>query len=223
MINYIDLILHIDEYLSVIIQTYDVWTYLILFLVIFVETGVVFTPFLPGDSLLFAAGTFAGMGALNIGWILAILMIAAILGDTLNYAIGRYLGEKLAKRADGRFLRREYLERTNTFYKKYGKKTVVLARFIPIIRTFAPFVAGIGKMNYWDFLRYNVLGAILWVTFFCVGGYYFGQLPIVQENFSLVIIVIIISSFIPVFIEFWRHKRHKETEEPKTFRPFRAR
>jgi membrane-associated protein len=198
---FINLIIHLDEHLSAIIQTYGVWTYLILFLIIFLETGIVITPFLPGDSLLFAAGTFAGMGALNI-WVLFItLSLAAILGDTVNYWIGHYIGPK-AFSGDIRFLKKEYLERTHEFYEKHGGKTIILARFIPIIRTFAPFVAGIGAMTYGHFITYNIVGGIAWVAIFTFGGYFFGNLPFVQENFAFVVLAIILISVLPGVYEF---------------------
>ena len=175
----VDFVLHLDVHLNEIIQNFGIWTYLILFLIIFLETGVVITPFLPGDSLLFAAGSFAALGSLNV-WVLFItLTFAAILGDTINYWIGHFIGPK-AFGGNIRFLKKEYLDRTHDFYEKHGGKTIILARFIPIIRTFAPFVAGIGAMNYSRFIVYNVVGAILWVALFTFGGYFFGNLPFVK-------------------------------------------
>ncbi len=201
----IDFVLHIDEHLSTIIMNYGAWTYAILFLIIFLETGFVVTPFLPGDSLLFAAGTFAGMGALNI-WVLWLLLcFAAILGDTINYWIGHYIGPR-AFSGNVRFLKKEYLDRTHEFYEKHGGKTIILARFIPIIRTFAPFVAGIGAMTYGKFISYNVVGGVLWVTLFLFGGYFFGSLSFVQNNFTLVILAIILISVLPGVYEFIREK-----------------
>lgn len=201
----VDFILHLDVHLNEIIQNFGIWTYLILFLIIFLETGVVITPFLPGDSLLFAAGSFAALGSLNV-WVLFITLIfAAILGDTINYWIGHYIGPK-AFSGNIRFLKKEYLDRTHEFYEKHGGKTIILARFIPIIRTFAPFVAGIGAMNYSRFLVYNVVGAFIWVTLFTFGGYFFGNLPIIKENFTLAILAIILISVLPGVVEFLRER-----------------
>lgn len=201
----VDFILHLDVHLNEIIQNFGIWTYLILFLIIFLETGVVITPFLPGDSLLFAAGSFAALGSLNV-WVLFItLTFAAILGDTINYWIGHYVGPK-AFSGNIRFLKKEYLDRTHEFYEKHGGKTIILARFIPIIRTFAPFVAGIGAMNYSRFLVYNVVGAVLWVSIFTFGGYFFGNLPFIKENFTLVILAIILISVLPGVVEFLRER-----------------
>lgn len=204
----IDLFLHLDKHLSQIIQNYGVWTYLLLFLVIFMETGFVVTPFLPGDSLLFAAGTFASPAlgsSLNIFLLWALLCAAAILGDTVNYWIGHFIGPK-AFTGEVRFLKKEYLDRTHEFYEKHGGKTIIIARFIPIIRTFAPFVAGIGAMNYGRFITYNIVGGVAWVTIFTFGGYYFGNLPFVKENFSLVVIAIIFISVVPMIFEFIKQR-----------------
>lgn len=202
----IDIFLHIDRHLSEIIQNYGVWTYLIMFIIIFLETGLVVTPFLPGDSLLFAAGAFAALGALDMVWLFVILSVAAIGGDTVNYWIGAYIGPKIFHKEKVRFLNREYLDRTHQFYEKYGGKTIIIARFVPIIRTFAPFVAGIGSMTYWKFISYNVIGGIAWILICTLAGYFFGNLPIVKENFSLVILAIIIISILPGVIEFMRQK-----------------
>jgi membrane-associated protein len=202
----IDIVLHIDKYLSEIIQNYGVWTYLIMFAIIFLETGLVITPFLPGDSLLFAAGTFAALGALDMMWLFVLLSLAAIMGDTVNYWIGAYVGPKIFHKEKVRFLNKEYLDRTHQFYEKYGGKTIIIARFIPIIRTFAPFVAGIGSMTYWRFISYNIVGGIAWILICTLAGYLFGNLPIVKENFSLVILAIIIISILPGIIEYMRHR-----------------
>ncbi len=203
--SFVDLFLHLDRHLSDVIQHYGTWTYLILFVVVFMETGVVVTPILPGDSLLFAAGTFAGLGSLNVWAVSALLGTAALLGDNTNYWIGRKVGPRVFKE-DVRYLKREYLDRTHRFYEKHGGKTVIIARFLPIIRTFSPFVAGVGAMSYPRFLAYSVLGAVLWVGIFVFGGYFFGNLPVVRENFSLVILAIIVLSVMPIVYEFFRHR-----------------
>lgn len=196
----IEFILHIDTHLSEIISNYGAWTYAILFLIIFCETGLVVTPFLPGDSLLFAAGALAALGNLNVTWLILLLMAAAIIGDTVNYQVGHYIGLR-AFSGTVRFLKPEYLERTSRFYEKHGGKAVVLARFVPIIRTFAPFVAGVGAMTYGRFLAFNVIGGVCWVLLFTLAGYFFGNLPIVRDNFSLVIMAIILISLVPVAYE----------------------
>jgi len=203
--NFIDLFLHLDEHLLRIVNDYKAWTYLILFIIIFCETGLVVTPFLPGDSLLFAAGAIAATGALNIWAIVLLLCIAAFMGDSVNYIIGKYIGKKAFDRKY-RFIKTEYLTRAQNFYKKYGAKTIVIARFVPIIRTFAPFVAGIGTMNYAKFLFYNIFGAILWVFTCSFAGYYFGNLSIIKNNFSIVILVIIIISLLPMVVEYLKYK-----------------
>ncbi len=208
----IDLFLHLDKYLTDIISQYGTWTYLILFLVIFVETGLVIMPFLPGDSLLFAAGALAANpeNNLNVVLLMALLFIAAFLGDTLNYTIGDYLGPKVFRR-DYRFLKRKYLLQTQAFYEKHGGKTIIFARFIPIIRTFAPFVAGVGTMKYSRFLSYNVIGGFLWVVAFTMIGYFFGNLPFVKKNFTLVIFAIIFISILPPIIEFIKQRFAKNS------------
>ncbi|MBI2651948.1 DedA family protein [Candidatus Woesearchaeota archaeon] len=204
--NFIDFILHLDKYLSVIIQNYGIWTYSILFLIVFAETGLVVAPFLPGDSLLFTAGTFAAIGSLNVLWLFVALGIAAVFGDSLNYSVGKFLGNKAFEKHP-KIFKKEYIDKTQHFYEKYGAKTIVLARFVPIVRTFAPFVAGVGQMKYSKFLFYNVFGGILWVALFVFGGYFFGNIPVVKENFSIVILIIIFLSFMPMVVEVWRHKR----------------
>ncbi|MGD2079387.1 MAG: DedA family protein [Chloroflexota bacterium] len=206
---FIDFILHLDQHLNEIIQSYGIWTYAILFGIIFMETGLVVTPFLPGDSLLFAAGTFAALGSLNV-WLLWLLCFtAAVLGDTVNYWIGNKIGPR-AFEQDIRFLKREYLERTERFYDKHGGKTIILARFVPIVRTFAPFVAGVGTMHYGRFLTFNVVGAFLWTGIFIWLGYFFGNIPFVREHFELVIIGIVLVSVVPMAIEYVRSKTRKE-------------
>jgi membrane-associated protein len=204
--QFIDLFLHLDQHLSQIISDYGTWTYAILFLIIFVETGVVVMPFLPGDSLLFAAGAFAATGVLNVWILIGLLFVAAFLGDTLNYSIGNYFGPKVFRR-DYRFLKREYLLKTQAFYDKHGGKTIIFARFIPIIRTFAPFVAGVGTMKYSKFLSYNVIGGIIWVVGFVAAGFVFGNIPAVKKNFSLVIFGIILISIIPPVLELIKQRR----------------
>jgi len=204
----VDLFLHLDQHLSRIISDYGTWTHLILFVIVFCETGLVVTPFLPGDSLLFAAGTFAALGALDVRLVVFLLIIAAIIGDTVNYWVGAYIGPR-AFRGDVRFLRKDYLDRTHAFYEKHGGKTIILARFVPIIRTFAPFVAGVGAMSYPKFITYNVVGAVLWVGLFVLGGYYFGNIPVVRRNFTLVILVIIAISVLPVLLEAVRARRSR--------------
>lgn len=209
----IDFVLHLDKHLSGLIQTYGFWTYLILFVVVFCETGLVVTPFLPGDSLLFAAGAFAASGSLRIGWLFLILAAAAVLGDTANYWIGKKIGPKVFTKEKSRIFKKEYLERTHRFYEKYGVETIIIARFVPIVRTFAPFVAGIGRMSYGKFLSYNIIGGVGWVGLFTFGGYFFGNIPFVKKNFSLVIIAIVLISFVPILWEFIRHRRNKRRED----------
>ncbi len=201
----IDLFLHLDKHLQEIISHYGTLTYLILFVVIFAETGFVFTPFLPGDSLLFAAGTFAALGSLNVHLLFLLLAVAAVAGNTTNYWIGKFLGAKLFER-NSRFLNKDYLDKTHKFYEKHGGKTIIITRFVPIIRTFAPFVAGMGAMTYSKFSVYTIAGGVLWCASFIYGGYFFGNLPIVKNNYSIVVIAIIFISILPAIIEFVRHK-----------------
>ena len=202
----VDFILHIDTHLDAIIAAYGTWTYLVLFLIIFCETGLVVTPFLPGDSLLFAAGAFAARGSLNPVVLFFLLSLAAVAGDTVNYWIGRAIGPRVFNRPS-RFINPKYLERTHRFYEKHGGKAIVFARFMPIIRTFAPFVAGIGTMEYKRFVFFNVAGGIAWIALFVFGGYYFGNLPAVEENFTFVIMAIIFLSVLPGVIEYLRSRR----------------
>jgi len=204
----LDFFIHLDKHLHLIIQQYGFWTYLILFLIIFCETGLVVTPILPGDSLLFAAGAFAAGGSLHPEWLFLLLSLAAVAGDTVNYAIGAFVGPKVFSQEKSRFFKKEYLDRTHHFYEKYGMKTIILARFVPIVRTFAPFVAGIGRMTYWRFLSYNIVGGIAWIAIFVYGGYFFGNLPFVSQNFTLIILAIIILSILPGVIEIL-HQRYR--------------
>lgn len=203
----IDLFLHLDEYLQEIILNYGAWTYGILFVVIFVETGLVVMPFLPGDSLLFAAGTFAALGSFNVWGLIGLLAVAAVVGDAVNYSIGHYLGERAYSI---KWIKKEYLEKTHAFFEKHGGKAIFLARFVPIVRTFAPFVAGIGRMSYGYFATYNIVGGISWVLLFTLLGYFFGNIPFVKKNFELVIIVIILVSVVPMFVEWWKHRSEKK-------------
>jgi membrane-associated protein len=205
----VDFVLHLDAHLNALIVAYHLWTYLILFLVIFCETGLVVTPFLPGDSLLFATGALAAApgSPLRVHWLFLVLAAAAVLGDTVNYWIGHAVGPKIFDREKVRFLKKEHLDKTHAFYEKYGGITIILARFIPIIRTFAPFVAGIGRMTYWRFIGYNVIGGVAWVAVFLFSGYFFGNLPVVRRNFTIVIFAIIIISVLPGVIEYLRQRR----------------
>jgi len=203
---FVDFFLHLDQHLAEVIQQYGGYTYALLFLIVFLETGLVVTPLLPGDSLLFAAGSFAGLGALRLWPLFFLLCAAAILGDTVNYAIGAYLGPRVFHFPKSRFFNPEHLKKTHDFYEKYGGKTIIIARFVPIIRTFAPFVAGMGAMSYPRFLTYNVVGGLLWVSACVFAGYFFGNLPVVKKNFSLVIIAIIVISLLPAGVEYLRHR-----------------
>ena len=204
--TFLDFLLHLDKHLDLIIRSYGTLTYLILFLIIFCETGLVVTPILPGDSLLFAAGTFAALGSLDITSLIVALCIAAVAGDSVNYWIGHLLGPKVFTRESSRLLNRDYLDRTHQFYEKYGGKTIIIARFVPIIRTFAPFVAGIGSMTYMHFIIYNIAGGVLWILMFVLGGYFFGNIPLVKGNFTIVIGAIIIISIMPGVIEYLRQR-----------------
>lgn len=205
--GFIDLVLHLDQHLRELVQTYGVWIYAVLFLIVFLETGVVVTPFLPGDSLLFVAGTIAASGELNVHVLVLLLTAAAIAGDSLNYSIGRYLGPRVFRFEDSRFFKRAYVDRTHAFFDRHGGKAIIIARFVPIIRTYAPFVAGIGAMSYRRFLMFNVTGAVLWVALLTYAGFFFGNMPLVKNNLTAVILGIIVLSVMPAIIEFWRAKR----------------
>src|SRR5512138_257781 len=200
----IDLFLHLDKHMSAIITQYGTWTYGLLFFVIFMETGFVVTPFLPGDSLIFAAGTFAALGSLNVWLLFGLLAFAAVLGDTVNYWIGHFLGDRAY---NIKWIKREYLDRTHGFFDKYGRKTIFLARFVPIVRTFAPFVAGIGHMSYGAFISYNIFGGIVWVALFTFAGYFFGNVPFIRDHFSLVVLAIILISVLPMVYEALKARR----------------
>ena len=213
ILTLIDIFLHLDEFLGEIIRTYGAWTYLLLFVIIFMETGLVVTPFLPGDSLIFAAGTFAALGYMNIGLLFLLLATAAILGDTVNYWIGHYIGPR-AFSGNVRFLKKEYMDRTHAFYEKHGGKTIILARFVPIVRTFAPFVAGVGAMSYGKFISYNIIGGLAWVASFLFLGYFFGNLPFVQKNFEFVVIAIVLISVLPAVIEYLKERARPHTPTP---------
>lgn len=202
----VDVVLHLDKHLVMFVEHYGAWVYALLFVIVFAETGLVVTPVLPGDSLLFVAGTLAAAGGMDVVWLMTTLIAAAILGDTVNYWIGDYVGPKVFS-AESRLLNKAHLERAHGFYERHGGKTIVIARFIPIIRTFAPFVAGIGKMSYPRFLVYNVGGAVLWVVSLVTAGFYFGELPFVKQNLTLIIVLIVIISILPGVFEYLRHRR----------------
>ena len=209
----LDVFLHLDKYLADIISQYGIWTYGLLFFVIFMETGFVVTPFLPGDSLLFAAGTFAAIGSLNVWLLFFLLAGAAVLGDTVNYWIGHYLGDRAY---NIKWIKKEYLDKTHAFFEKHGGKTILLARFVPIVRTFAPFVAGIGRMSYGYFISYNLVGGVSWVALFTLAGYFFGNIPFIKQNFEFVIIAIILISVVPVFYEAWKARREEKQAKAET-------
>jgi membrane-associated protein len=210
----IDIFLHLDQHLGEIIRDYGAWTYLILLIVIFCETGLVITPFLPGDSLLFAAGAFAAVGSLDITSLLLLLSIAAICGDAANYWIGYRAGPKVFHKESSRLLNKRHLERAHRFYEEHGGKTIIIARFVPIIRTFAPFVAGVGRMTYWKFATYNIVGGTFWVATCTLAGYFFGQIPAVKRNFSLVIAAIVLISLLPGLVEYLRQRRPQRAATP---------
>jgi len=201
----LDLLLHVDQYLLNLSQTYGVWLYAILFVIVFVETGLIVMPFLPGDSLLFAAGALAALGNINVWLLGGLLIVAATVGDTVNYAVGRYFKDFLARGGRLRFVKQKHLDRTHAFFERHGGKAIILARFVPIVRTMAPFCAGVGNMEYRRFFAYNVIGGVLWVVLGLTAGYLFGNIPVVQRNFSLVILGIVVASVIPIAIESIRH------------------
>jgi len=207
LVHAFNVLMHLDKYLGGVIQAYGAWTYLILFLIIFCETGLVVTPILPGDSLLFAIGAFCGLGHLDLALTLGLLSVAAVLGDTVNYAVGHYIGPRAFHYENSRIFKKEYLQKTHAFYEKYGGKTIIIARFVPIVRTFAPFVAGVGAMTYGKFLAYNVAGGLLWVFSVTLAGYFFGNIPVVKNNFTAVIMGIIVVSVLPGAVEYVRHRR----------------
>ena len=204
---FVDLILHLDTHLMLLVQDYGVWVYAILFAIIFAETGLVFAPFLPGDSLLFVAGALCGLDALQLQWLMPLLMLAAFSGDNTNYWVGRLIGMRLFRRMEGRFLNREHLDKTHAFYEKHGGKTIIFARFMPIIRTFAPFVAGLGTMSYRLFLTFSALGSIAWIGSLTLAGFFFGNIPVVKNNLTLIILGVILLSFLPGIVQYLRHRR----------------
>ena len=205
----IDFILHIGDHLQELVKNYGNWIYAILFAIVFCETGLVVLPFLPGDSMLFAAGTIAAVGDMNIFVLIGLLIVAAILGDFVNFEIGKHFGQKLFSNPNSKIFKQSYLQKTHDYYERYGGRTIIIARFIPIVRTFAPFVGGMGNMNYAQFARYNIVGAVLWVVSFTTLGYFFGQLPFVKEHFSWIMIAIIVFSVVPMVIEIIRHRNDK--------------
>jgi Uncharacterized membrane-associated protein len=209
----INVILHLDKYLNVILQNYGMWTYGLLFFIIFCETGLVVTPFLPGDSILFATGALASTGSLNIVFLFIIFFIGAVVGDTVNYHIGNKMGNNIFDKEDVKIINKEYLKKAQRFYEKHGSMTIALGRFIPIIRTFVPFIAGIGKMSYTKFITYNILGGFLWVLLMLGGGYFFGELPFIKQHFSFVVIAIIIISIIPAIVTFIKEKKNRKNFE----------
>ena len=205
----VDFILHIGDHLQELVKNYGNWIYAILFAIVFCETGLVVLPFLPGDSMLFAAGTIAAVGDMNIFVLIGLLIVAAVLGDFVNFEIGKHFGQKLFSNPNSKIFKQSYLQKTHDYYEKYGGRTIIIARFIPIVRTFAPFVGGMGNMNYAQFARYNIVGAVLWVVSFTTLGYFFGQLPFVKEHFSWIMIAIIVFSVVPMIVEIIRHRKNK--------------
>ena len=209
LFKFSDLFLHLDKYLDAVIQSYGNWTYLILFLIIFCETGLVVTPILPGDSLLFAVGAFAALGYIDISKIWPLLVFAAILGDNVNYGVGNYIGPKVFHYENSRIFKKEYLQKTHNFYEKYGGMTIILAKYVPIVRTFAPFVAGVGAMTYPKFLLFNVVGGSTWVSIIMLSGYYFGNIPVVRNNFTVVILTIVFISILPGLLGYLKHRKDR--------------
>lgn len=205
----VDFILHIGDHLQELVNNYGNWIYAILFAIVFCETGLVVLPFLPGDSMLFAAGTIAAVGDMNIFVLIGLLIVAAILGDFVNFEIGKHFGQKLFSNPNSKIFKQSYLQKTHDYYERYGGRTIIIARFIPIVRTFAPFVGGMGNMNYAQFARYNIVGAVLWVVSFTTLGYFFGQLSFVKEHFSWIMIAIIVFSVVPMIVEIIRHRKDK--------------
>ena len=205
----VNFILHIGDHLQELVNNYGNWIYAILFAIVFCETGLVVLPFLPGDSMLFAAGTIAAVGDMNIFVLIGLLIVAAVLGDFVNFEIGKHFGQKLFSNPNSKIFKQSYLQKTHDYYEKYGGRTIIIARFIPIVRTFAPFVGGMGNMNYAQFARYNIVGAVLWVVSFTTLGYFFGQLPFVKEHFSWIMIAIIVFSGVPMIVEIIRHRKDK--------------
>ena len=205
----VNFILHIGDHLQELVNNYGNWIYAILFAIVFCETGLVVLPFLPGDSMLFAAGTIAAVGDMNIFVLIGLLIVAAVLGDFVNFEIGKHFGQKLFSNPNSKIFKQSYLQKTHDYYEKYGGRTIIIARFIPIVRTFAPFVGGMGNMNYAQFARYNIVGAVLWVVSFTTLGYFFGQLPFVKEHFSWIMIAIIVISVVPMIVEIIRHRKDK--------------
>lgn len=209
ILSLIDFILHIGDHLQELVDAHGKWIYVILFAIVFCETGLVVTPFLPGDSMLFAAGAIAGVGEMNVWLLMALLIVAAVLGDFVNFEIGKHFGQRLFSDPNSKIFKKAYLDKTHDYYAKYGGRTIIIARFVPIVRTFAPFVGGMGNMPYREFVRYNIIGAVIWVVSFTMLGYFFGQLPFVKKYFSYIMIAIIVLSVAPMVIEIIRHRKLK--------------
>lgn len=215
LVHFFSFFIHLDQHMSEFVAHYGTWTYLLFFMIIFCETGLVVTPFLPGDSLLFVAGTLAALGSLELKWLLGLLIAAAILGNMLNYSVGRLLAQKVLRKDHIHFVKPQHIERTHEFFEKYGGKAIIITRFVPIIRSFAPFLAGAGAMSYRKFFIYNVLGALLWVLPFSLAGYFFGNIPAVKKQFTLVVFAIILISLLPVIFEYYQHKKSSAPNKPK--------